>query len=124
MAQAALQITHQAQATVERELQQCKATASTHSTNAAQAAAATQAELELLRQQLSACQQETQAVRGREEEARNQVKQLATALTAAQTDYQVVTLVLLCSSFVQHGHLASETSKRKQQVMHCLALHM
>ncbi|DBA92094.1 TPA: hypothetical protein ACH3X1_015822 [Trebouxia sp. C0004] len=85
---AALQACRQSQARAEQELQQCNAAASRHSATAAQAATASQAELESLRRQLSSCQQESQALRSREEEARQQTRQLAAALTAAQKDYQ------------------------------------
>lgn len=92
--QAALDACRQLQAKAEQELQQCSATASSHSATAGQAAAAAQAELDSLRQQLSTCHQDSQAVRSREEEARNQAKQLAAALTAAQADYQVGNVVM------------------------------
>ena len=85
--QAALDACRQSQAKAEQEVQQCSATAG-------QAAAAAQAELDSLRQQLSTCHQDSQAVRSREEEARNQAKQLAAALTAAQADYQVGNVVM------------------------------
>ena len=75
---------------MESELQQCRATASSHSTAATQAAAALQADLQAVKQQLSGSQRHAEALTIREEEARTQAKQLASALTAAQGDYQVI----------------------------------
>ena len=89
MLQAALLAYHKNQTQLETELAQCKASAASHTTAAAQVTAALHAELECLKQKLRDGQQHAEALKGREEEARSQSKQLATALTAAQVDYQV-----------------------------------
>ena len=88
--QAALHASHQAKVSLESELQKSRITASNHSAAATQAAVAFRAELEAAKQQLSESQQRAEALQVREEEARTQAKQLATALTAAQVDYQVL----------------------------------
>lgn len=88
--QAALHASQRLQGKLESELQECRNTASTHCAAAAQAAAASQAELEAIKRQLGDSEQRAEALQVREEEARTQTKQLATALTAAQVDYQVL----------------------------------
>lgn len=88
--QAALHASHQAKVSLESELQKSRATASNHSAATTQAAVAFKAELETAKQQLCDSQQRAEALQVREEEARTQAKQLATALTAAQVDYQVL----------------------------------
>lgn len=88
--QAALQVSHHTQSSLKSELQKCRTTASNNSAAATQAAAALQAELEAVKRQLCDSQQGSETLQLREEEARNQAKQLATALTAAQVDYQVL----------------------------------
>lgn len=89
--QAALQASHQAETRLDSELQKCRDAISSHDAAAAAAAASLRAELEALQQQLSDSQRHAEGLQVREEEARSQAKQLATALTAAQVDYQVPT---------------------------------
>ncbi|KAL3146280.1 hypothetical protein ABBQ32_002981 [Trebouxia sp. C0010 RCD-2024] len=87
-AKAALQASHQAETRLDSELQKCRDAISSHDAAAAAAAASLRAELEALQQQLSDSQRHAEGLQVREEEARSQAKQLATALTAAQVDYQ------------------------------------
>lgn len=96
--QAALHTSCQTQAKLESELQQLRTTASSNSAAATKSAAASQAELEKLQQQLRDSQQQADALKSREEEARMQAKQLATALTAAQVDHQVKQQCVACDT--------------------------
>lgn len=97
MVQAALHASRQAEAKLDSELQKCRDAISRHDTAAAAVAASLRVELETLQQQLSDRQRHAEGLQVREEEARSQAKQLATALTAAQVDYQVPTQHAFCS---------------------------
>lgn len=94
--QGTLQAAQQARAQLEQSIQSHR-TDTAHATSmAAQAAAASQADLHRLEQNAKALQQELQAARIRTDEDRAQIKQLATALTAAHDEYQVGNLAQCC----------------------------
>lgn len=90
--QGALQASQQARAQLEQSLQSHMAEVARTSTATVQSAAACQAEMHRLESQAKALQQDLLAARSRADEERAQTKQLASALTAAHDEYQVMTL--------------------------------
>lgn len=89
MSQGTLHASQQARAQLEQSLQSHMADSARFNSAAAQTAKASQADLQRLEKQAKALQQDLQAARSSTNEDRAQIKQLASALTAAHDEYQV-----------------------------------